>query len=292
VSEIAPSQGETGDSPNRTRGAGGTVPGQLRGLGFVLVTALVAGLIVDPDRGAADGGRLKHEIQELGGARVHRFSFAVERLRVEVVDLNYEIPLGDALGDGDFVVNGGFWGWHKAQRRVMGLLRSGGQQISPLRAALDGGVWMIGGGRAGIAASKGFRQPSGIDFAVQCRPRLVQTGQIVPDLNARLHAARTAICLRDAGRALDVYLTDPLTQGPTLSELGSWLVAQGCEHALNLDGGPSTAAAFNQNGKLVRIGAGVELPYALRFSRQPLQGTAEPGSRASARAALDPRPRW
>jgi uncharacterized protein YigE (DUF2233 family) len=262
---------------------------------IALAAALLAGsaawMFVRPGRSEAfDRAGLKHEVLELKGAgnvtRVHRFGFAVARLKIEVVDLAYETPLGDALGDADFVVNGGFWGWHKSQRRVIGLLRSGGQELSPLRAALDGGVLMLGGGRASIAPSKQFRVPPGLEFAVQCKPRLVQTGTLVGDLNAHSRAARTAVCVRDAGRALDVYLSDPLTPGPTLSELASWLAAQGCEHALNLDGGPSTAAAYLENGKLVRIGAGVELPYALRFSRSPLQGASQRGSRASARALL------
>jgi uncharacterized protein YigE (DUF2233 family) len=99
-----------------------------------------------------------------------------------------------------------------------------------------------------------YREPHALDLAVQCRPRLLQAGKVVPDLNAHSRAPRTAVCVREAGHTLDVYVSEPADLGPSLYELGAWLAADGCEHALNLDGGPSTAAAFRDNGELVRIG--------------------------------------
>jgi hypothetical protein len=214
-------------------------------------------------------------VHERARTRVHRFRLPVERLHAEVVDLRYTLPLGDALGDAELVVNGGFWGWNKLQRRLIGLVASQGQVISPLRAALDGGVLLVNDSRVSIVASKRFRAPSNgsLELAVQCRPRLLQAGLVTPDLNARYHAPRTAVCVREAGRTLDVYVTEPADSGPSLQELGLWLAAQGCEHALNLDGGPSTAAAFRDHGQLVRIGAGRELPYALRFAYSAVSGS-------------------
>jgi hypothetical protein len=232
---------------------------------------MAALLAADSSTLALDRPHLEHEllrlaIHERRAARIHRFRLSVERLHAEVIDLRYTTPLADALGDGDLIVNGGFWGWHKAQRRVLGLLASRGRLISPLRAALDGGVLLVHAGQASIVPSRRFNEPQGVDLAVQCRPRLLQAGKIIPDLNAEGRAARTAVCVRESGRTLDVYVTQPEDTGPSLQELGLWLATQGCEHALNLDGGPSTAAAFRDNGQLVRIGAGRELPYALRFS--------------------------
>jgi exopolysaccharide biosynthesis protein len=90
--------------------------------------------------------------------------------------------------------------------------------------------------------------------------------QLIPKLKQQGRAARTAACVRDGGRTLELYLTEPRDLGPSLSELAHFLLEQGCEHALNLDGGPSTAAAYRDAGQLVRVGAGRELPYALRFS--------------------------
>jgi exopolysaccharide biosynthesis protein len=61
-------------------------------------------------------------------------------------------------------------------------------------------------------------------------------------------------------------LSEPHDRGPTLAELGDWLAAEGCSEALNLDGGPSTAAAFRDGDRVSKIGAGVGLPYAIRFA--------------------------
>jgi len=58
---------------------------------------------------------------------------------------------------------------------------------------------------------------------------------------------------------------DPADRGPTLAELGDWLAAEGCVDALNLDGGPSTAAAFHRENGVLNIGTGVHLPYSIRF---------------------------
>jgi hypothetical protein len=198
--------------------------------------------------------------------RVHRFRLGLARLHVEVVDLAYTTPVADALADAEVIVNGGFWGWYRDQRHLIGLLQVGGQELSPLRAALDGGVLLVRAGVASIAPSRGFHaDPTGVDLAVQCRPRLVQNGAIVSGLNDHARSARTAVCVRDGGRTLDVYLTDPTQVGASLQDLALFLQAEGCEHALNLDGGPSTAAGFRENGQLVRIGAGTSLPYAIRF---------------------------
>jgi Phosphodiester glycosidase len=207
-------------------------------------------------------------------ARIHRFRMPLAQLHVEVVDLAFTTPLGNALGNGDLIVNGGFWEWHKMERRAMGLLASGGKVLSPLRAALDGGVLLVGSGRARIVPSRAFSEPLTVDLALQCRPRLLQAGKLIPELNAHGRAARTAVCVREAGRTLDVYLSEPDDLGPSLQDLGTWLLGQGCEHALNLDGGPSTAAAFRDHGKVVKIGPGVELPYGVRFTYAALQGSS------------------
>ena len=237
----------------------------------VLALCSATALSWDDKTRALDRPHLEHDLLQLAirdrrAARVHRFRLPVARLRAEVIDLRYSLPLSEALGDADLVVNGGFWGWHKAQRRVIGLLASKGQLLSPLRAALDGGVLLLHAGLASIVSAHKYRERQAVELAVQCRPRLLQAGKIIPDLNAHSRAPRTAVCVRAAGRTLDVYVTEPADVGPSLQELGLWLAADGCEHALNLDGGPSTAAAFRDNGELVRIGAGRELPYALRFS--------------------------
>jgi hypothetical protein len=200
---------------------------------------------------------------------VHRFRLPLARLRVEVVDLEYKRLLGDALESADLVVNGGYWGWGRSGQRVLiGLVSAGGHQYAPLRRALDGGVLLLHRETASIRASRGFSGPAAPDLAIQCRPRLLSDGALVANLDSHGRAARTAVCTRDGGRMLEVYLSDPDELGPSLYDLARWLLVQGCEHALNLDGGPSTAAAYREHGRTVRLGPGRELPYALRFRYQ------------------------
>lgn len=201
-----------------------------------------------------------------GSVHIHRFRLPVAGLHVSVVDLDYTRVLGDVLGGADLVINGGYWGWIDERRRTMiGLLVNSGKQLSPLREVLKGGVLTLQGGRASIAASHGYTLPHNADLALQCRPRLVVDRGVWPGLNSSTQAARTAACVRDGGATLDMYVTDPDGQGMTLDALARWLLSEGCDHALNLDGGPSTAAAFHERGEVVRLGAGEHLPYALRF---------------------------
>ena len=201
-----------------------------------------------------------------GGGRLHRFRLPLAGLQVSVVDLEYQRPLADALGDADLVVNGGYWGWIDERRRTLvGLLVAGGKQLSPLREGLNGGVLTLHDGRAKISASRGYTLPKTADLALQCRPRLIVDRGVAPGLNKSARAARTAACVRSGGTTLDIYVTEPEERGATLDALARWLIREGCDNALNLDGGPSSAAAFHERGEIVKLGAGERLPYALRF---------------------------
>jgi hypothetical protein len=204
-----------------------------------------------------------------GTARMHRFRVRVAEMRAEVVDLAFKRPVRESLGDGHLAINGGYWEWHLGKPRMIGWVVSNGKQLSPLRKKLDGGVLMIQQGRARIARAAGLSvKAQGVELAVQCRPRLVESNQVVPKLNAEGRAVRTAVCVRDGGQTLDAYLSEPRDRGPTLAELGTWLAAQGCTDALNLDGGPSTAAVFRGEDGPSAIGPGVFLPYSIRFVRR------------------------
>ena len=199
--------------------------------------------------------------------RMHRFRIRVPQIRPDVFDLGFELPVSGSLRDTAFVVNGGYWEYHLGKRRMIGWVVSGGKQLSPLRAKLDGGVLLIRDGRARIVKSSTLDpKPEGVELAVQCKPRLLENRNVIPKLNALAHSARTAVCTRDNGSTLDVYLSDPRDRGPTLAALGTWLAAEGCVDALNLDGGPSTAAAYRTSDGLLKIGAGTTLPYAIRFA--------------------------
>ena len=199
--------------------------------------------------------------------RVHRFRIRVPEIRSEIVDLAFKLPVSASLDSALLVMNGGYWEWHQGKPRMMGYVVSQGTQLSPVRKKLDGGTLIVQQARARILRSSQLpRTPAGVELAVQCKPRLVEARKVVSGLNAQGHAARTAICLRDGGHTLDAYLSDPADRGPTLAELGDWLAAEGCDDALNLDGGPSTAASFRQENGVLNIGAGVGLPYSIRFS--------------------------
>jgi hypothetical protein len=215
------------------------------------------------------------EVAALGGAelRMHRFRIALARVRIEIAQLGFQTPLAAALGDADLIVNGGYFAGQGSERRVQGLVYAGGRELAPLDLPLGGGVLVVQRGRGRLEAAGAARSFDGAELALQCNPRLIVAGERMAGLNDRARAARTALCLRDGGATLDAYLTDPRSAQPTLRELADQLLARGCRDALNLDGGPSTAAAFRQADGVVRIGQGVELPYAIRFRR-----TARPPS--------------
>jgi len=199
-------------------------------------------------------------------SRMHRFRVRLAEVRSEITDLGFERPVSASLEDAMLAINGGYWEWHRGKPRMIGWVVSNGTQLSPLRTKLDGGVLIVQQARARIARSAGLSaKPQGIELAVQCRPRLVESGKVVPDLNTQGRAARTAVCVRDGGRTLDAYLSEPRDRSPTLAELGQWLAAEGCTDALNLDGGPSTAAAYRGSDNVLKVGPGVFLPYSIRF---------------------------
>jgi hypothetical protein len=149
--------------------------------------------------------QIRHELSTpvLGEreARMHHFTIPLPNAKLAFVDLKYQTPLVDALGD--------------------------------------------------------------TALALQCNPRLVDAGQLVPKLEARRRTARTALCVTRDRSQLDAYLTEtPIT----LPELAVFLLQQGCIEALNLDGGPSTAAVARLPRGVLTIARGEALPYGLGFT--------------------------
>lgn len=132
-----------------------------------------------------------------------------------------------------------------------GLLISAGVTLGRYAPRGGTGVFTVRRGRASVEAAAGFPEDFAGELAVQCGPRLVEEGGIVGvhrDDGRRF--ARTAACVRDGGRTLDLVLTwdlDAPMRGPGLLWLARRLAGPsptgdpvGCERALNLDGGPST----------------------------------------------------
>lgn len=113
------------------------------------------------------------------------------------------------------------------------------------------GLFTVRAGVASVEAADAQPEDFGGELAVQCGPRLVEEGGVVGvhrDDGRRF--ARTAACVRDGGRTVDLIATwnpDDPVRGPGLLWFARRLAvpsptgdARGCDRALNLDGGPST----------------------------------------------------
>lgn len=185
-------------------------------------------------------GRIEGESYQL-----YVFSFRVEEARFGVVDLEASDSLEAVLArtGAALVVNGGFF---DAQRRPEGLVLVEGAERSPFSPSLGGGVLSVLADGAVLADAQGFSAPpAGARFSIQARPRLVVNGE-ANTRDERAKAERTALCVLGEGRRLEVVLArgEARGDGPTLAFFADVLVSRGCEQALNLDGGPSTGAAW------------------------------------------------
>ena len=196
------------------------------------------------------GAPLAPEITTVAGDdafRLHVFTVPLDGARLRVLDLHMTSDLAGAraLTRASLVVNAGFF--DKANQPE-GLVISEGSMVSPRSDTLGGGVVAIAGSRAALFPAEGFAPQPGVDFAVQARPRLVVDGKSVIARDDGREADRTALCLRDDGRTLEVVIArgDGPGARPTLALLADMLVSRGCQGALNLDGGPSTGAAWRE----------------------------------------------
>jgi hypothetical protein len=199
---------------------------------------------------APEGAALAPEITTLADGdtfRLHVFTVPLDGARLRVVDLRMTRDLAGARArsGASLVVNAGFF--DKAEQPE-GLVVSEGALVSPRSDTLGGGVVAIAAGRAALFPAEGFAPQPGVDFAVQARPRLVVDGQSVIARDDGRAAERTALCLREEGRTLEIVIArgDAAGSGPTLALLADMLVSRGCQGALNLDGGPSTGAAWRE----------------------------------------------
>ena len=177
-----------------------------------------------------------------------RWSFAVAAIRLHVVDVDMSTRLDRVFerSNAELVVNGGFFDEHL---KPQGLVIAGGKRLSRLSPALSGGVLWLRGGRAYLSASESYAERA-VDFAIQGLPRLVVDSEVNVRTRGGPRAARTAICLRDEGRTIEFVIAPeaPGDPGPTLFQLAQELKRDGCEFALNLDGGPSTGWAARMPG--------------------------------------------
>jgi uncharacterized protein YigE (DUF2233 family) len=180
---------------------------------------------------------------------VKSWTRSLEAYELTIEDIGMSTALDDVLekSGGDLVVNGGFF---DDQKKALGLTMSNGIRLSPLAKKLSGGVLTVAGDakKAELFETESFDPPDGLKFAVQCRPRLVVKGEANVKSDDGHRSARTAMCLRDGGKTIETFLVRGGEGGPSLFTLGKWLASKGCEDALNLDGGPSTGAAWREDG--------------------------------------------
>jgi len=187
--------------------------------------------------------------------RLHTFRVSLARARLEVVDLRMSRALDSVLRSrgASLVINGGFFGM---RGEPQGMVVSGGRLVSPFMSRIGGGIVAAKEGVARLHDAQAPPSASDAEFAMQCRPRLVVDGTVNIRSDDGNRADRTALCLREGGRTLEVVVarTDDAAgrDGPTLFRFARSLARLGCEQALNLDGGPSTGVAW-RDGRHVRF---------------------------------------
>lgn len=198
--------------------------------------------------GSTDTGRVDG-IHEDGRAYAPQsFTFVVAKTDVWIEDAKMGRDLGEVLGrtGATLAINGGFF---DTDERPLGLAVSQKKVLSGFSRTMSGGVLTIDDTGVTLAATETFQADAHDDarFAVQCRPRLVVDGKVNIKRDDGKRSARTALCVKDGGTKLVAVLVRDVSDpsfGPSLFALAGYLAADGCEAALNLDGGPSTGAAW------------------------------------------------
>jgi hypothetical protein len=216
---------------------------------------------ITPEISAADDDDVALEV----------FSLRVAEARIDVVDLAMGRDLAAALAQrsASLAVNGGYFA---PSTEAEGLVIAGGHTLSPFSPTLGGGVVVVRGGRAELRDAIGFSPPNDADFAIQARPRLVVAGAVNLHGDDGRKAERTALCVLDEGRRIEVVVAHGKTAtptGPTLTLLAEMLVSRGCEGALNLDGGPSTGVAWQAADRVSVRPPRAGIRHALTFRLEP-----------------------
>jgi uncharacterized protein YigE (DUF2233 family) len=199
------------------------------------------------------------------------FSLRVAETRFDVVDLGMGRDLAAALAQksASLAVNGGYFA---PSTEADGLVMVAGKTLSPFAPSLGGGVIVVRNGRAELLDATTFSPKNEADFAIQGRPRLVVASAVNVRSDDGHAAERTALCVRDEGRRLEVIIAHGKTAkpgGPRLTLLAEMLVSRGCEGALNLDGGPSTGAAWQGADRVEVRPPRAAIRHALTFRLEP-----------------------
>jgi uncharacterized protein YigE (DUF2233 family) len=200
---------------------------------------------------------------------VTRVDLHQHRLQIRPLPSLSLAGLPPAAPDVLVAVNSGFF---DPKLEASGLLISQGRELARERAGAGSGILAVAKQRARLL-KRGEPVPAETDFAVQCGPRLIEPGGgigIRSDDGQR--AARTAVCIREQGRELDLIVSISKSHrgvGPSLLQLAQWLAtplapgdSSGCDAALNLDGGPSTGIVVPGRASLYRAPLG-PVPFAV-----------------------------
>ncbi|MFK7986666.1 MAG: phosphodiester glycosidase family protein [Sandaracinaceae bacterium] len=201
--------------------------------------------------------------------RLFRWRVPLADVHIGIEDVQMRRSFRALLHGADLVINGGFY---DPQRRAEGLVVVDSEERVPFDERIGGGVLAVSNGVATLHdAEAPLALPTSLDFAIQCRPRLVVDSQNNIARGTPPTAARTALCIRDAGRTLDVIVARRFPSrgraGPRLYDLAALLVADGCEQALNLDGGPSTGVAWRDGDRFRQMRPERGVRHAITFSR-------------------------
>lgn len=201
------------------------------------------------------------------------FTIPLDRFRLRAIDVAMTKDFAPVLEreGAALVMNGGFF---DRQSKAEGLVISDGKTLAPKSVSLGGGIVAIAKDRSTLFAAEAYPTERTADFAIQARPRLVVKSASNIGSDDGRSAERTALCLREEGRVLEVVIARGETpgKGPTLALLADMLVSRGCEDALNLDGGPSTGAAWREgSGDIASVAprGGVRFAVAITTKKAP-----------------------
>ena len=182
--------------------------------------------------------------------QLYTFAIPLDRAHFRIRDTGMARTLAPMFGKEreSLIFNGGFF---DPDMNPEGYTVSEGRELSRFKRELGGGVLTITRGVARLYDTQTYTPglAADLDFAMQCRPRLVVDAAVNIRSDNGQRADRTALCIRHHGLRVDVVIArareEHGTGGPTLFQFAELLAREGCEQALNLDGGPSTAVAWH-----------------------------------------------
>lgn len=163
------------------------------------------------------------------------------------------------LASGVAAINGGYF---DPEFKPLGLLVSGGKELSKLRK-VDHGVFYLAAGKPGMQHARQWIPPQDLEFAVECGPRLVVQGQPLHFKAGR--ARRVAIGYDSQNRVILAVSTGALTLEEWAALLGraESTGGAGLSDALNLDGGSSTMLEVQAGASAISLRTAVQVPIGI-----------------------------